>query len=147
VLGAYSHAHPLGDQFDVHVAASVGNGEMCVVERGGGDIEPGDYLISSDVFGCAMKDDPARFPVGHIVARAAERVQWSAVTTDNQGVRTAKVSVLFGNFVRTESCVSEKVFEEYARAKEKEIAELRARMAEFELLIGRYAAARTEATR
>jgi hypothetical protein len=129
------------------LVAAVGNGEMCVVERGGGDIEPGDYLISSDVPGCAMKDDPARFSIGHVVARAAERVQWSAVTTDNQGVRTAKVSVLFGNFVRAESCRRNDETGISDREVIRELAELRARVGELESLIGRSDIARAEANR
>lgn len=84
----------------VHTVAAVGNGEMWVVDDGRGDIEPGDYLISSDQPGCAMKDDPARFAVGHIVAQAAERVVWSEVPTDETGFRRATISVLFEKFDR-----------------------------------------------
>lgn len=85
-----------------HLVAAVGNGELCVVDRGGGDIEPGDYLISSDVAGCAMKDDPARFAVGHVIAKAADRIRWAEVVADERGLKRAKSSVLFGAFVRAE---------------------------------------------
>lgn len=83
------------------LVAAVGNGDMWVVDRAGGDIEPGDYLISSDVAGRAMKDDPSRFPIGHIIARAAERVRWADVPADGpSGVRHRRISVLFESFVR-----------------------------------------------
>ncbi len=83
-----------------HLVAAVGNGEMWVVQSAG-DVEPGDYLVASDVEGCAMKDDPGRFATGHVIARAAERVRWSDVTPDATGRRRAKVSVLFESFARS----------------------------------------------
>ena len=84
-LGAMESTRTIGPD-NPRLVAAVGNGEMCVIDRGGGEIEPGDFLISSDVRGCAMKDDPARFPIGHIVARAAQRVDWSRVAPDDQGI-------------------------------------------------------------
>src|SRR6266571_1971279 len=62
---------------------------------------PGDFLISSDVPGCAMKDDPEQFPVGYICARAAERVKWADLKPDADGVKRANLSVLFDNFARS----------------------------------------------
>jgi len=47
-----------------------------------------------------MKDDPQRFPIGYIVARAAERVDWSAQHPVNGGAMRARISVFFENFVR-----------------------------------------------
>jgi hypothetical protein len=83
---------------------AVGNGEMLVTAHDGdAPIEPGDLLISSHVPGHAMKLDPARFPVAHVVARAADRVDWSKVPADAAGVRRAKVSVLFTQFTRDAS--------------------------------------------
>jgi hypothetical protein len=120
------------------LVAATGNGEMCVVDRGEGDIAPGDYLISSDVAGCAMKDDPARFPVGHIVARAAERMAWPTVPRDDQGVRKTRISVLFGNFVRTGSfeAVKQQLQIEKVRAdKDAEIWELKRRLARLEVAL------------
>jgi len=73
---------------------------MWVTEGSNGDIEPGNYLISSAVPGCAMKDDPAQFPVGYICARAAEGVKWSEVSSDSRGVKRKKISVLFESFER-----------------------------------------------
>jgi hypothetical protein len=89
----YGHAHDLAQ------IAAVGNGDMWVVDTGA-PIMPGDYLVASDVAGCGMKDDPSRFPIGHVVARAASRVDWSQIQPDQAGVRRARISVLFGNFVR-----------------------------------------------
>lgn len=94
VIGA-STAHASGRD-DV---MSVGNGEMWVVQTTGA-ISPGDLLISSDVAGCAMLDDPARFARGNIVARAAEPVDWSRVAPGPDGTRRALVSVLFDRFQR-----------------------------------------------
>jgi hypothetical protein len=97
-LGEYSAGESDGDT-GTHLVMANGNGEMWVVDAGD-DLEPGDYLISSDVAGCAMKDDVRRFPVGYVVARAAEGVQWSDVHPDEHGVRKARISVFFESFVR-----------------------------------------------
>lgn len=78
---------------------SVGNGEMWVVQTTRG-IMPGDLLIASDVAGCAMLDDPARFARGNVVARAAEPVDWSRIAPEPDGTRRALVSVLFDRFER-----------------------------------------------
>jgi hypothetical protein len=101
-IGAYLTTHEISRDVGAgrtHLVMAEGNGEMWVMETGG-DIRPGDYLISSDVPGCAMKDDPIRFPVGHVVARAAEGVCWELVEPGADGVKKAKVSVFFESFVR-----------------------------------------------
>ena len=101
-MGAYLTAHTIDGQAGAghtHLVMAEGNGEMWVVENGA-DLRPGDYLISSDVPGCAMKDDPLRFPVGHIVARAAEGVCWESVEPDAGAIKRTKVSVFFESFVR-----------------------------------------------
>ncbi len=84
---------------------AVGNGEMLITPHDdhATAIEPGDLLISSHVPGHAMKLDPARFPVAHVVARAAEPLDWSKVQPDAAGVRRAKISVLFTQFTRDAS--------------------------------------------
>jgi hypothetical protein len=111
------------------LVAAVGNGEMWVVDRGG-DIQPGDFLISSEVPGCAMKDDPARFPVGHVVARAADVVRWAQIAeTATDGVKRKKISVLMDNFVRGSG--DERLVEQ-VRAQQNEIDELKRRMAQME---------------
>ena len=79
---------------------AVGNGDLWVTDGGSGDLAPGDYLISSRIPGCAMKDDPAQFPIGYICARAAEGVKWSEVAADARGVKRKKISILFESFER-----------------------------------------------
>lgn len=113
-LGAYralqEPTRPAGDD-NLHLVMAVGNGEMWVVDDGRGDIEPGDDLISSDVPGCAMRDDPGRFPVGHIIARAAERVRWSEHPRDANGQRRVRISVLFDSFSRGSEQVTDALHE------------------------------------
>ena len=101
-LGAYLGEHHVGESSNhghTHLVMAEGNGEMWVVSTGG-DIQPGDYLIASDAPGCAMKDDPLRFAIGHVVARAAEGVTWSAVDAGDDGVRKTRISVFFERFAR-----------------------------------------------
>ncbi len=100
-LGAYlalsetTRPHSLGNP---HLIMAAGNGEMWVVDTGGA-IHPGDYLISSAVRGCAMRDDPATYPIGYIVARAAEGLDWVGIEP-TEGRKRARISVLFESFVR-----------------------------------------------
>ena len=103
VLGAYIASQP-GEGGNVDgtthdLIMSDGNGEILVVETGR-NIAPGDALVSSDIAGCAMLDDVRRFAVGHVVARAAEPVDWSRVAPGADGVKRALVSVLFDRFTR-----------------------------------------------
>lgn len=98
VLGAYLADATIGES-ERDTVMSVGNGEIWVVQTGA-DITPGDLLISSDIEGCAMLDDPARFTIGHVVARAAEPVNWASIAPGADGTRRALVSVLFDRFVR-----------------------------------------------
>jgi hypothetical protein len=106
-LGAYlGRAAPSSSESGSghHLVMAAGNGEMWVAPGfDGANIEPGDYLISSETPGCAMKDDPQHFATGYIVARAAEPVDWSAVEPNPAGIRRAKISVLFESFVRDTS--------------------------------------------
>jgi len=114
-LGLMEPARDPGPNNPLLVAA-VGNGELCVIDRGCGDLEPGDYLISSDIPGCAMKDDPSRFPMGHIIAKAGDRIRWADVPVGELGVRLAKASVLFGSSLR----------DSHGNAVQSELRELRA---------------------
>jgi hypothetical protein len=102
-LGAYlsvqAPSKPTTDR-NPHLVMAVGNGDMWVTPGANGDIAPGDYLISSAVPGCAMKDDPEKFPVGYVCARAAEYVNWSEVSPDADGIKRRKISVLFESFER-----------------------------------------------
>jgi len=98
-LGIEETTAPPGDD-NPYLVMAVGNGEMWVLETTG-DIKPGDALISSDVAGCAMKDDPRRFSVGYVIARAGQGVDWSEVETGPDGKKRALISVHFGAFTRT----------------------------------------------
>ncbi len=118
---------------DQHQIMSVGNGELWVVDRGR-DIAPGDLLISSDVPGCAMKDDPARFPIGYVVARAAEIVRWPEVTAGPDGLRRARISVLFDRFARVGDPATTTALLEEIATLQKEIIELRQLKAEWQQL-------------
>jgi len=83
-----------------HLIMAVGNGDMWVVQGDEDSIEPGDYLISSSVPGHAMKD-PGTHLVSHIVARAAQRVEWDDIaTTTTDGSKRTKISVTFEQFDR-----------------------------------------------
>lgn len=99
-LGAYLGAPDPSDPGSHHLVAAVGNGEVWVVDSGAGGIAPGDALISADVAGSAMQDDPTRFRVGHVIARAAEPVDWSAIRADADGVKRVLLSVFFDSFER-----------------------------------------------
>jgi hypothetical protein len=89
--GAWSFDNP--DQ-----VMSVGNGDMWVSDEGG-DIQPGDYLISSSLAGHAMKDG-GQFAESHIVARASDSVRWDDETQVVDGKKVKKISVLFTQFTR-----------------------------------------------
>jgi hypothetical protein len=131
-LGLQDSVEPAGDS-NPHLVMSVGNGEMWVTPGSTGrDIQPGDLLISSDIPGCAMKDDPRRFAEGHIVARAAERVEWSSVEMGGDGVRRVRISVLFDRFTRTGDLAG-------LAALRAENEDLRARLAQLESLVARLA--------
>lgn len=79
-----------------HLIMAVGNGSMWVTNTGG-EVAIGDYLISSAVKGCAMKD-PQDETVSFIVARAAEPIDWSLVTEDENGVKKVLISVFYESF-------------------------------------------------
>ena len=81
------------------LVTAVGNGEMWIADTGE-SIAPGDNLISSDVTGHAMKD-PGTYPVSHVVAKAAETVDWGEIKEETDGRKRAKISVLFGAFDQT----------------------------------------------
>lgn len=88
------------DMFDnANLVAAVGNGDMWVVDDGQ-DIQPGDFLISSDTAGHAMKDE-GQFPTSYVIARAAQNVTWSGETQLIGGKKHKKISVLYGSFQKT----------------------------------------------
>lgn len=99
VLGAY-FGRGAGDwTFDnPDQVMSVGNGDMWVDDEGG-DIQPGDYLVSSNLKGYAMKDT-GQFAESYIIARASDDVNWSHETAIINGHKVKKISVLFTQFSR-----------------------------------------------
>lgn len=99
VLGSYlSLLNPVSSytQSNPHLIMAVGNGSMWVTNSGG-EVAIGDYLISSSVEGCAMKDTQNE-EVSYIVARAAEPIDWSKVAADENGVKKVLISVFYESF-------------------------------------------------
>ncbi len=128
VLGVYDQRYDDAGQGEMHIVSSVGNGDVWVVSAGV-DIEPGDYLISSNVGGHAMRDDSSRFETGYIVARAADRVRWANVAPyAPSGAKRKKISVLFESFVRQGQAARHARFE----AMQRELEELRSRLGRLE---------------
>jgi len=128
VLGVYDQRYDDAGQGEMHIVSSVGNGDVWVVDAGV-DIEPGDYLISSNVGGHAMRDDSSRFETGYIVARAADRVRWANVAPyAPSGAKRKKISVLFESFVRQGQAARHARFE----AMQRELEELRSRLGRLE---------------
>jgi len=110
-----------------HLIMAVGNGDMWVVDTGR-NVEPGQYLISSDVTGHAMLDDEHRFPVGHVIARAGEAVDWSKVKDSVDGRKHARITVFFESFERGSAVAVSKT----VAAQQEEIDALKARVAVME---------------
>ncbi len=134
-LGLQESTQPASDE-NPHLIMSVGNGEMWVTPgTTGANIQPGDLLISADIPGCAMLDDPRMFSEGHIVARAAERVDWSSIETDEDGIRRARISVLFDRFTRGNDAFSASVLAERIDTLQQENSDLRERLAALESLV------------
>lgn len=100
VLGAYlalQEPNKPADDGNPHLVMAVGNGDVWVVD-GGQDVAIGDYLIASATPGHAVKD-PATADVSHVVARAAEPVDWETVTElTADGKKRKLVSVTFESF-------------------------------------------------
>lgn len=99
ILGTYlglEGSGPPGAE-NPHLVAAVGNGDVWVVDAGE-NIAIGDYLISSDVPGHAIKDN-GDFEISYIIARAAEPVDWETVSETVKGRKHKKISVLFESFV------------------------------------------------
>lgn len=109
------------------MAQAVGNGEIWVVDNGS-NLEIGDYLISSDVKGHAMKvtDD---YSEANIVAKVAENVNWENVKEETiDGQKHKLVSVFFESFV-LKNGENEDVMD-YIKSLEDRIEELEARKEE-----------------
>ena len=130
-LGAYFSAPEASDPAGQHLVAAVGNGEMWVIDDGRGNIAAGDFLISSDVRGAAMKDDSARFAVGHIIARAAEAVDWSKIKAEGSAPKRALVSIFFESFDRQGDPARMTMLEETVESQRLEIEALLSRLENF----------------
>jgi len=99
VLGSYAGVLEPSQKHDLnnpHQIMAVGNGSMWITNKGE-NLEIGDYLISSSVKGCAMKD-PQSDEVSYIVARAAENINWNEVEADEDGGKKIIISVFYESF-------------------------------------------------
>lgn len=113
-----------------HLVMAAGNGEVWVADNGR-DIQPGDYLISSQVPGHAMVDDRAE-DESHIIGRAGESVRWAEVSDVTNGVKHKKISILFGAFTRDNRHSAER------------LARLESKLAQLESLVLRLTAGSSE---
>ncbi|HYO21004.1 MAG TPA: hypothetical protein VER36_01280, partial [Flavisolibacter sp.] len=95
-LGLQESTKPAGTN-NPNLVMAVGNGVMWVVDKGE-DIAAGDFLISSDVPGHAMKDN-GTYSTAFVIAKVAEPVNWSNETATIYGVKHKLVSVFFESFI------------------------------------------------
>ncbi|MCZ6694556.1 MAG: hypothetical protein O6939_11685, partial [Bacteroidetes bacterium] len=99
IMGAYlglrESNEPSSTQ-NPHLVMAVGNGQMWVIDTGE-DLTIGDYLISSEIEGHAMKDQ-GDYEVSYVIGRVAEPVDWSQETQIIVGRKHKKISVFFENF-------------------------------------------------
>ena len=98
-MGAYSTIHESTKPFSLdnpHQILCVGNGYMWVTNEGG-NIQIGDYLISSSSQGMAMKDI-GNYDVSYVCARSAQKVNWKKVKADESGVKKVLIHVLYESF-------------------------------------------------
>ena len=78
-----------------YLVMAAGNGDVWVADNGSGNVRIGDQLLSSgDLAGYAQRD-PGTYETSHVFAKAAQPVDWSTVTQTVDGVKVARVSVLF----------------------------------------------------
>jgi hypothetical protein len=98
ILGTYLSELPDVDVPNTHQVMAVGNGEVWVVDNGQ-DLNIGDYLISSNKSGHAMKEN-GEFDVAYIFARVAEPINWNDVHETINGVKHAKISIFFETFTK-----------------------------------------------
>ncbi len=99
VLGAYlglQNTSIPADNNNPHLVMAVGNGVMWVVENGT-NVAVGDYLISSATLGHAETESNSD-TTSHVVARAAENIDWSNITETVDGKKHALISVFYESF-------------------------------------------------
>ena len=73
---------------------------MWLVDKGV-NIAVGDYLISSDIAGHAMKDD-GTYAVSYIIGRATENIDWSTVTDTVNSTKHKQITVTYESFKNLE---------------------------------------------
>jgi hypothetical protein len=97
VLGAYLATQDPANPASLdnpELISAAGNGEVWIADNGSGNVRIGDPLISSTIPGHAMRD-PRTFPISHIFAKAAEPIDWDNVTTEVNGTKVAKITILY----------------------------------------------------
>ena len=107
LLGTYLGVSEPKDAASVdnpHLIACVGNGPMWLVDKGA-NIAVGDYLISSDVAGHAMKDDGTN-AVSYVIGRATEVIDWSTVTDTVGSTKHKKITVTYESFKNFEGKIN-----------------------------------------
>ncbi len=123
VLGAYNtildSSKPQSSS-NTHYIDAVGNSDVWVVDYGE-NLKQGDYLITSDVPGYAMKDD-GTFQTAHVFAKVSSNVDWSQVsdtiTRNGQTFKRKKVSALFTYFDKVNTTGLQLVTDENGIVKE-----------------------------
>jgi hypothetical protein len=107
VLGSYlalQEPNKDADNSNPELVMAVGNGDVWVVDNGQ-DVAVGDYLITSDVAGHAMKDLRTA-TTSYVFARASENIKWSDVTDVVGEVKHKKIAVFFEGFARDNAAAS-----------------------------------------
>jgi hypothetical protein len=101
IMGAYLSLQEGSKPYSIsnpNLIMAVGNGVMWVADKGE-NLAIGDYLISSDIAGHAMKEN-GTYATAFIIARVAEPVSWAQETAVINGVKHKLVSVFFESFVK-----------------------------------------------
>ena len=98
-LGRLNPQNVTSDEDNPDLISMFGIG-LALVSDAGGPVKTGDYLITSDVPGTLMKDDPLKFPIGHIVARAMQDLDATAQRAGGVGPARARLNVCFMHFLR-----------------------------------------------
>ena len=96
ILGAYNDKKAEYD--NRHLVMAAGNGDVWVADNGTGNVKIGDPLISSGVIDGFAQRDPKTFAISHVFAKAAEKIDWSQVTTMRDGVKIKRVNILFSYY-------------------------------------------------
>lgn len=105
-LGPQESSKPASVDNPILVMA-VGNGEVWVAaDQDETGVMAGDYLITSDLPGYAMRD-PRTATTSYVFARAGESINWNEVTaTASEGRKKAKISVFFESFARDNAAMA-----------------------------------------